>query len=104
MKKVHLLLALFLYGTVLANLTSPASEVKIGSITGRVMDKTMQQPIDYATIVVKSQDSKETNTGGISQEDGTFEVKGLPEGNLIFEVRFIGHKTHSQQITISREK
>ena len=104
MKKVHLLLALFLYGTILANLTSPEIEVKIGSITGRVIDKSMQQPIAYAAIVVKSQDSNETITGGITKEDGTFEVKDLPEGNLIFEVQFIGYKTHSQRITISKEK
>lgn len=102
MKKVLLLLAVFLCITTTAN-TPPESDLRIGSVTGKVIDKALQQPIAYAAIVIKTQDGSNDKTGGITQEDGTFEIKNLPEGNLIFEVQFIGYKTHSQQITISKK-
>ncbi|MGI9550406.1 MAG: TonB-dependent receptor domain-containing protein [Aurantibacter sp.] len=103
MKKVALLLALFCYGVISANHFSTTTDLKIGSITGKVIDKTLQEPIAYAAIVIKSKDGSETVTGGITQEDGRFEVKGLPEGELNFEVQFIGYKTYSQLITISKK-
>lgn len=102
MKKVLLLLAVFLCITTSAN-TPPESDLRIGSVTGKIIDKALQQPIAYAAIVIKTQDGSNDKTGGITQEDGTFEIKNLPEGDLIFEVQFIGYKTHSQQITISKK-
>ncbi|WP_425237903.1 TonB-dependent receptor domain-containing protein [Ulvibacterium sp.] len=102
MKKVLLLLAVFLCITTFAN-TPPESDLRIGSVTGKVIDKALQQPIAYAAIVIKTQDGSNDKTGGITKEDGTFEIKNLPEGNLVFEVQFIGYKTYSQQITISKK-
>lgn len=102
MKKVLLLLAVFLCITTFAN-TPPESDLRIGSVTGKVIDKALQQPIAYAAIVIKTQDGSNDKTGGITQEDGTFEIKNLPKGDLIFEVQFIGYKTHSQEITISKK-
>jgi outer membrane receptor protein involved in Fe transport len=103
MKKVLLLLAMFLCIAVFANTPPKKSDLKIGSVTGKVIDKALQQPIAYAAIVIKTRDGSNDKTGGITQEDGTFEIKNLPEGDLIFEVQFIGYKTHSQQITISKK-
>ncbi len=103
MKKVLLLLAVFLCITTFANTPPTESDLKIGSVSGKVIDKILQQPIAYAAIVIKTQDGSNDRTGGITREDGTFEVKDLPEGDLIFEVQFIGYKTHSQQITISKK-
>ncbi len=102
MKKVLLLFAVFLCITTFAN-TPPESDLRIGSVTGKIIDKVLQQPIAYAAIVIKTKDGSNDKTGGITQEDGTFEIKNLPEGDLIFEVQFIGYKTHSQQITISKK-
>ena len=103
MKKVVLLFALICYSAISANHDPLPSDLKIGSVKGKVIDKALQQPIAYAAIVIKSQDGSGTLTGGITQEDGTFEIKGLPDETLLFEVQFIGYKTHSQQITISKD-
>ena len=103
MRKVVLLFALFYYGVITANnLTDPTTDLKNGSISGKVIDKNLQQPIAYATIVIKSQNVSNNITGGITNEDGSFEIKGLPEGDLILEVQYIGYKTHSQELTISK--
>ncbi len=82
--KVHLLLW-FLLGTVLSiNAQNP------GSITGKVVDKA-NNPIPYATISIKEDDK--VLTGGITNEQGFFEVKNVPLKNLTVDVQFIGYKS-----------
>lgn len=103
MKKSLLLLALFIYCSVSASNPKLISNLRIGSITGRVVDRALQEPIPYASIVIKSEDGSEVITGAITQEDGFFEVDGLTEGSFIVEVQYIGYKTYSQQISISKD-
>ncbi|WP_420321935.1 TonB-dependent receptor domain-containing protein [Flagellimonas sp.] len=103
MKRVILLFALFLYGahSNLLAATDP-NEPPIGSISGVVLDNALKQPVAYAAIVIKSEDGTETITGGITADDGTFEIKKLPEGSFVLEVQFIGYKTHSQRLVIDK--
>ncbi|WP_190811509.1 TonB-dependent receptor [Flagellimonas sp. S3867] len=103
MKRVILLFALFLCGahsTILA--TTNDNEPPIGSISGVVLDNALKQPVAYAAIVIKSEDGTQTITGGITNDDGTFEIKKLPEGSFVLEVQFIGYKTHSQKLVITK--
>ncbi|MGX1930875.1 TonB-dependent receptor domain-containing protein [Flagellimonas sp. 2504JD4-2] len=103
MKKVILLFALFLLGahsTILA--ITNDNEPPIGSISGIVIDNDLKQPVAYAAIVIKSEDGTETITGGITTDEGTFEIKKLPEGSFVLEVQFIGYKTHSQKLVITK--
>lgn len=93
---------LFFYGVILASSTLPTSELKLGTIKGKVLDKTLRQPIAFAAIVIKSSNDS-TITGGITQEDGSFEINKLPDGTFKFEVQFIGYKTFSQEVTISKK-
>jgi len=102
MKRILLLWAMLHCIALSAKVISVEPDLKIGSITGKVIDKVLQEPIAYAAIVVRSQDASGETTGGITKEDGTFEIKNLPEGNLLFEVQFIGYKTYSRSITISK--
>lgn len=100
MKNV-LLAFMFLCTFALQSQTAPA-EIKIGTVTGRVIDKSLGEPIPYAAVVIRNKADNATVTGGITQEDGTFEVTRIPEGDFIFEVQFIGYKTFVRDITISR--
>lgn len=103
MKKAILLFTLLFCGVISAGDLYATSDLKIGSVSGKIVDNAMR-PVAYAAIVIKTQDGSGTIAGGITKEDGTFEVKGLPEGTLMFEVQFIGYKTYSRQITISEGK
>ncbi|WP_097047513.1 outer membrane beta-barrel family protein [Flagellimonas pacifica] len=104
MKRVTLLFTLLICGFYSINLSANNnSEPPIGSISGIVVDNSLNQPVAYAAIVVKSEDGSETITGGITNEDGSFEVKKLPEGSFILEVQFIGYKTHSQKLVITKK-
>ncbi len=79
-------------------------DLRIGTINGQVVEAGSGNPVAYAAIVLKSTEDESTITGGITEEDGSFELKKLPEGTFLFQVQFIGYKTHSQQVTISRQQ
>jgi outer membrane receptor protein involved in Fe transport len=104
MKKITVLFALLLCITISASPSPDPIDPKDGSVAGKVLDQNLKQPIAYASIVVKSEVGAQPITGGITKEDGSFEIKGLPEGNLLLEVQFIGYKTYSQKILISKNK
>ena len=104
MNKLILLYALLFGGVFLVKGAMSDSDVVLGSISGRVIDNVRKQPVAYAAIVIKLASDKTTISGGITNEDGTFQIKKLPDGVFIVEVQFIGYKTHIQEITLSKDK
>ncbi|RIV34208.1 TonB-dependent receptor [Flagellimonas lutimaris] len=99
----------FLFALLLC-MTSPFTslandpDTALGIINGKVVDDVSNQPVAYAAVVIKSEDGTKTITGGITTEDGNFEIKKLPDGAFIFEVQFIGYKTYSQKLVIAKGK
>ena len=102
MKKLFLVVALALCSIQQNYSNNIDPETALGSISGTVVDNAMQQPVAYAAIVIKSKDGGETITGGITEDDGSFEVKKLEDGTFILEVQFIGYKTYSRELVISK--
>ncbi|UOB16970.1 TonB-dependent receptor domain-containing protein [Abyssalbus ytuae] len=80
--------------------TAPNVPVR-GTVTGKVIDNALKQPVPYASIIIKSKAEGTTITGGITDDAGSFEIKDVPEGSHIFEIQFIGYITFSKEITIS---
>ena len=62
-----------------------------GQITGTVMNKYTNVPIEYATIILKGDD--EILEGTISKPDGSFILPISANGNFIIEVSFLGYQT-----------
>ncbi|WP_299163934.1 TonB-dependent receptor [uncultured Eudoraea sp.] len=104
MNKVIILFTLFLSIVVPAKGAIPNTDIVLGSISGRVIDNVQEQPVPYAAIVIKRASDNTTITGGITNEDGSFQIKKIPDGSFIVEVQFIGYKTHIQEITLSKNK
>ncbi|WP_282043087.1 TonB-dependent receptor domain-containing protein [Winogradskyella flava] len=77
------------------------SEIKNGSVSGRVLDAQLNEPLPYVNVIVKDAADK-IITGGITNSDGTFEVKKIPEGSIKVEITYIGYKTISKQETIGK--
>lgn len=98
-----LLFLVLLLGTSLYSNHNELTDLKIGTVSGKVIDKNLQQPVAYAAIIIKSQEDSSTISGGITEENGNFEITKLPEGTFIFEVQFIGYKIYSRQISITKE-
>lgn len=104
MRHVSLLFALLLCMTSPFYTLANDPDTALGVINGNVVDHTTNQPVAYAAVVIKSEDGSKTITGGITTEEGNFEIKKLPDGTFIFEVQFIGYKTHSQKLVIAKGK
>lgn len=103
MNKIILLSVLLLGSVSLVKGAISDSDIVFGSISGRVVDNVHNQPVAYATILIKRASDNTTITGGITNKDGTFQIKKLPEGSFIVEVQFIGFKSHIRQITLSKD-
>ncbi|MFD2101750.1 TonB-dependent receptor domain-containing protein [Flagellimonas iocasae] len=103
MKKLFFIVALTLCGIQSNYSNNNDPETALGSISGTVVDNSQQQPVAYAAIVIKSENGTETITGGITEDDGSFEIKKLPDGSFILEVQFIGYKTYTQELVINKD-
>lgn len=96
---------LILFAALLCSLygfsaSGPETE-KPGQISGTVIDKKLQSPIPYATVVVKTPAGK-IITGGITSEAGKFEISDIPNGISTVAVQFVGYKTYTTQIEIEK--
>jgi len=105
MKKLITLLVLMLSISTFANIYTFAFSDpgdKNGTITGTVIDKNLQQPIPYVSIVIKNLEG-EIITGGITDDNGVFVIEDIPDGKSIVSIQYIGYKTHTREIEISRK-
>lgn len=66
-----------------------------GSVTGRVVDSTTQQPLSDVSVVVEG-----TRRGAISGPDGTFTIGGVPVGTHTVRARRIGFSSPAQVINV----
>ena len=73
---------------------------KIGTVTGKVLDVNLQQPLPYVNVVIKDV-NQNIITGGITSEDGSFNVNQIPLGKSIVSIEFLGYKTESKTIEIT---
>ncbi|MFI1745771.1 TonB-dependent receptor domain-containing protein [Thalassobellus sediminis] len=74
---------------------------KTGSITGKVLDATLKQPLPYVNVIIKNTTGN-ILTGGITLEDGTFEIEKIAEGNITLSIQYIGYKSVDKNITIGK--
>lgn len=70
-----------------------------GVINGKVIEKNTKQPVPYVNIAVM-EDNK-IITGGLTQENGNFTIKGLALKKYTVEIQFIGYKKITQEVTLS---
>ncbi|MCF6296291.1 MAG: TonB-dependent receptor [Flavobacteriaceae bacterium] len=73
-----------------------------GSISGKVYDASLNEPLPYVNIVIKNSQG-EIVTGGITLEDGTFKITKIPEGNITITIQYIGYKSVIKELTIDRK-
>lgn len=64
-------------------------------ITGTVVESQNQQPIEFATVIIKDADTQEQITGTTTNPDGTFELQSDRE-NFFIEVSFLGYVTKTE--------
>lgn len=62
-----------------------------GTFTGKVIDSKNEKPIAYGTVTVINLIDSLVITGALTQENGEFEIKEVPQGEYLVEVSFIGY-------------
>ncbi|WP_298423578.1 outer membrane beta-barrel family protein [uncultured Kordia sp.] len=90
MKK--LLFLLFFIGTIPIVFAQKGNTVKKVTITGKVFDKTTNQPLEYATIIFQDVAKKKPVTGGITNGKGEFSIV-VNADTYNIKVEFISFKT-----------
>ena len=68
-------------------------------ISGRIIDQSTGEPLAFAYVMLEK-DSKFI-TGGISSDDGSFQLVTAENDSLTFIVRFIGYETLTQILNIA---
>ncbi|MFK7848152.1 MAG: carboxypeptidase regulatory-like domain-containing protein, partial [Rhodothermales bacterium] len=64
-----------------------------GEISGRVFDKDLNEPIPSATVAIWLASDSTLVTGTITQNDGSFSIKGLKPGSYSTHISYVGYIT-----------
>ncbi|GGH06867.1 SusC/RagA family TonB-linked outer membrane protein [Mucilaginibacter phyllosphaerae] len=91
MKKLYLkltLLLVFIFSALCV-------QAQTGSVSGVVLDET-NQPLPGATVSVGDK-------AAMTTVEGKYSITGLPNGNAVLTIRFVGYQTVQQTITVNGE-
>jgi outer membrane receptor protein involved in Fe transport len=93
------LFAIFSLNTQASNFNS--DEIREGTITGKVLDLTLNTPLPYVNVVIKNE-AGEIETGGITDDQGDFKIKDVADGKHYVNIQYIGFKTIIKEVTIEK--
>ncbi len=74
-----------------------------GIVRGYVLDERDSSPLEYASVILYSEDGKQV-LGISTDKEGFFILKGIKRGKYNLEVDFIGYKKKIFPISITKEK
>ncbi|WP_298533147.1 outer membrane beta-barrel family protein [uncultured Algibacter sp.] len=74
---------------------------KTGTISGKVLDANLKEPLPYVNVIIKNSAGK-TLTGGITLDDGSFKIEKVAEGNIVVSIQYIGYKTYNKNVTVGK--
>jgi hypothetical protein len=87
-KGIALLFGLLIFSILLSNAEN--TEIKKGTISGKVVENNKNTPLQYAQLALFSKTDSSLVTGTISKEDGRFILNKIPEGNYYLVAEYIG--------------
>jgi TonB-linked SusC/RagA family outer membrane protein len=68
-------------------------------VTGRVIDEVTRAPVAFATVTVAG-----TTVGGVSGQDGSFRLEGVPAGDVTLRVQNLGYRTRTVTVAAGQEE
>jgi iron complex outermembrane receptor protein len=83
-------------GGLLGAIPLGAQQVATGTITGRVVDSTSQQPLANVTVAVPG-----TQRGALSGADGRFTITSVPAGAQRVRAQRIGYGSREAQVAVT---
>jgi outer membrane receptor protein involved in Fe transport len=91
MKKLNAIALILLFLSSIVSFGQQAPIKAKLKVTGKVVEKTTNQPLEYATITFRLPDNPKAVAGGISNNKGEFAVEVNP-GNYAISIEFISFK------------
>ncbi len=86
------------------NLFEDIADENSGVIKGVIIDQATGQPMEYANVAIYTMPDSMLFTGGITNFNGEFEIKGLQFGDYYLEANFIGfEKSKTTNVSLSKE-
>lgn len=81
---------------------NPMAQFKIGRIYGKIVEKDGKQSVPFASVIVlMTMGKKDTLVGGgLTQENGDFNITELPIGRFKVKVTAMGFKEFTQMVTV----
>jgi outer membrane receptor protein involved in Fe transport len=77
---------------------------KPGIIKGEIIEESTGQALEYANIAIYNKSDSSLVTGGITNENGQFEIKGMQMGEYYLEAQFIGFvKSKVDDIVLAKD-
>ena len=100
--KKYLFIYIFLLSFTIFGQTNQKQKELIGSIVGKVLDKNTKQALPYVNIICKN-NKNEIIAGSITNNKGVFTVQKLVLDSIFIDIQFIGYKTLTKKIALSKQ-
>ena len=93
MRKIYLSFTLFLLAAVSLSAQQRPDVLKIGKISGQIIDAQTNAPLEYATITLLRERDSILVTGSMTDQNGNFRIGDIPVGKYYAKVDYMGYKT-----------
>lgn len=80
-----------------------SSSAQSFKIMGRVIDSTSQQSLPNANVVLKGVTDTTYFNGSVADLDGKFFIQGIPQGNYILQITFVGYDTVIRNLNVKED-
>ncbi len=72
------------------------------TISGRIYDKSMSEPLPYATVVLTGISDDKVLAGTITDDEGRFLLTGIDQGDYLIKCSFVGYKSSETEVLVGR--
>ncbi len=101
---LSILLNLETFGSFTEEYDAFSDDDKPGTIKGEIIEESTGNAMEYANVAVYNVTDSSLVTGGITNEKGEFEIKGMQMGEYYLEAQFIGfEKSKVDDIILDKE-
>lgn len=83
-------------------LSAPALLWANGNVTGKVVNKSTGEPMDFVTVqIVDNKSNNPLNIGAQTAEDGSFSLENVPDGEYVVQIMNIGSVNQDRPVKIT---
>ena len=71
-------------------------------VSGRVLDKTTQEPLAFATVMISQGSDGKLLTGTLTDESGRFAISAIPQGEYFVNCSYLGYRQKKISLLVGR--